>query len=42
MLDRLSSVEERYEELNKLLSDPLVVGDYTKVQKLYIKNLIQI
>ena len=33
MLDRLSSVEERYEELNKLLSDPLVVGDYTKVQK---------
>ena len=33
MLDRLSSVEERYEELNTLLSDPLVVGDYTKVQK---------
>ena len=33
MLDRLSSVEERYEELNKRLSDPLVVGDYTKVQK---------
>ena len=33
MLDRLSSVEERYEELNRLLSDPAVVGDYTKVQQ---------
>ena len=33
MLDRLSSVEERYEELNRLLSDPEVVGDYTKVQQ---------
>ena len=33
MLDRLSSVEERYEELNKLLSDPVVVADYTKVQQ---------
>ena len=33
MLDRLSSVEERYEELDRLLSDPAVVGDYTKVQQ---------
>ena len=33
MLDRLSSVEERYEELNRLLSDPVVVADYTKVQQ---------
>ena len=33
MLDRLSSVEERYEELNSLLSDPVVVADYTKVQQ---------
>jgi len=33
MLERLSSVEEKYEELNRLLADPEVVGDYTKVQK---------
>ena len=33
MLERLSSVEEKYEELNKLLSDPEVVADYTKVQQ---------
>ena len=33
MLNRLSSVEERYEELDRLLSDPAVVGDYTKVQQ---------
>ena len=33
MLERLSSVEEKYEELNKLLADPEVVADYTKVQQ---------
>ncbi len=33
MLERLSSVEEKYEELNRLLSDPEVVTDYTKVQQ---------
>ena len=33
MLERLSSVEEKYEELNKLLADPEVVTDYTKVQQ---------
>ena len=33
MLERLSSVEEKYEELNRLLADPEVVADYTKVQK---------
>ena len=33
MLERLSSVEEKYEELNRLLSDPEVVADYTKVQQ---------
>ena len=33
MLERLSSVEEKYEELNKLLTDPEVVADYTKVQQ---------
>jgi len=33
MLERLSSVEEKYEELNKLLADPEVVTDHTKVQQ---------
>ena len=33
MLERLSSVEEKYEELNRLLADPEVVTDYTKVQQ---------
>ena len=33
MLDRLTSVEDRFEELNVLLSDPEVVNDYTQVQK---------
>ena len=33
MLERLSSVEEKYEKLNKLLADPEVVADHTKVQQ---------
>ena len=33
MLDRLSSISDRYEELNRLLSDPNVVTDFMKVQK---------
>ena len=33
MIDRISSFEERYEELNQLLADPEVVADYTKVQR---------
>ena len=33
MIDRLSSFEERYEELNELLASPEVVADYTQVQK---------
>ena len=33
MIDRLSSFEERYEELNELLANPEVVTDYTQVQK---------
>jgi peptide chain release factor 1 len=33
MLDRLSSLEDRYEELNKLLSDPEIVTDYTQIEK---------
>ncbi|MEC9366165.1 MAG: peptide chain release factor 1 [Chloroflexota bacterium] len=33
MLERLSSVEQKYEELNRLLADPEVVADYTKVQQ---------
>jgi peptide chain release factor 1 len=33
MLDRLFSLEEKYEELNRLLSDPEIVTDHTKVQQ---------
>tara|TARA_Y100000996_G_scaffold415524_1_gene410822 strand:- start:385 stop:1455 length:1071 start_codon:yes stop_codon:yes gene_type:complete len=33
MLERLSSLEDRYEELNKLLSDPEIVTDYTQIEK---------
>ena len=33
MLNRLSSLEDRYEELNELLSDPDIVADYTQVEK---------
>ena len=33
MLDRLSSIGDRYEELNRLLSDPNVVTDFMKVQR---------
>lgn len=33
MLERLSSVEDRFDELNDLLSDPEIVGDYARVQK---------
>ena len=33
MLNRLSSIRERYEELNRLLSDPNVVTDFMKVQR---------
>ena len=33
MLDRLSSLEDRYEELNKLLSDPETITDYTQIEK---------
>ena len=33
MLERLSSVEEKYEELNRLFADTEVVADYTKVQQ---------
>ena len=33
MLERLSSVEDRFDQLNDLLSDPEIVGDYARVQK---------
>ena len=33
MLNRLSSIRDRYEELNRLLSDPNVVTDFMKVQR---------
>ncbi len=31
MLDKLASIEARYEELERLLSDPGVMNDYTKI-----------
>jgi len=33
MLERLSSLEDRYEELNTLLADPGVATDYTQIEK---------
>ncbi len=33
MLDRLKSIEERYEKLNEYLSDPEVVNDPTKLRE---------
>ena len=32
MYDRLQSVEERYDRLNELLSDPEIVNDATKLR----------
>ncbi len=34
MLDRLDAVEQRYSEIERLLSDPEVATDYSRVQKL--------
>jgi len=33
LLDKLKQIEEKYEELTKLLSDPEIFSDYTKSQK---------
>ncbi|WP_102348225.1 peptide chain release factor 1 [Bacillus sp. Marseille-P3661] len=33
MLDRLQSIEHRYEKLNELLSDPAVISDSTKLRE---------
>jgi peptide chain release factor 1 len=32
LLERLAGLERRYEELNTLMSDPLVLGDYTRLR----------
>ncbi len=34
MLDKLNALEERYEELERLLADPEISADYSKVQNL--------
>ena len=34
MLEKLTTVEERYEELDRLLADPEVSADYSRVQEL--------
>lgn len=31
MLDKLAGIEARYDELERLMSDPAVMGDYTKI-----------
>ena len=36
MLDKLEEVEKRYEELNKLISDPAVIADQNSFKK-YMK-----
>jgi peptide chain release factor 1 len=44
MLDKLASIEARYEELERLMSDPAVLSDYTRIAE-YSKertNLIEI
>ena len=33
LLDKLKQIEEKYEELTRLLSDPEIFSDYTKSQK---------
>ena len=33
MVEKLASLETRYEELNHLLSDPNIIADQTKYQK---------
>jgi peptide chain release factor 1 len=33
MLEKLAGIEARYEELNKLMSDPGVVGDYNRLRE---------
>ena len=35
MLDKLAGIEERYEELDRLISDPEVIADYTKAGGLF-------
>src|SRR5512136_2273433 len=33
MLEKLAGIETRYEELNKLMSDPAVVNDYNRLRE---------
>ena len=34
MFDKLAGIEARYEEVDRLLSDPAVLNDYAKVTEL--------
>lgn len=38
MIDKLESIEERYEELNKLVSDPEIINNQDKWRKLVIEH----
>ena len=33
MLEKLAGIEARYEELNTLMSDPAVTGDYNRLRQ---------
>ena len=35
MFDRLQAVEDRYDRLNELLSDPAIVNDLNKLRELF-------
>ena len=34
MLERMRAVEDRFEELDRLMADPEVTSDYTRVQEM--------
>ena len=47
MIDRLATIEQRYEEIERLLEDPEVSSDYSRIQSLVkeqasIKNLVSL
>lgn len=35
MFDRLQIVEDRYEKLNELLSDPEIINDTKKIKRIF-------
>ena len=39
MFDRLQSVEDRYDRLNELLSDPDIVNDMNKLRTIFERTI---